>query len=245
MLRTAQAWTTWARPTGQRVRLQTPSLRELGKQPSRPRSCAAPGPRSLPTWGPRGSPPSALLSESPPLPSAHRPAPRPQAPPRAGLLGKAGPGHQHPCLPSSSPQGNVPAPPSPDWGRSAPCSALPRSLAPRQALGSVLLLAAVQSLSYVQTFAPPLMAARQDSLFTNSQEFAQTHVHWASDAHPTSRPLSSPFLLPSVFPSISIRIRWPKYWSFSFNISPSNEHSVLVSFRMDWLDLPAVQGTLC
>ena len=62
------------------------------------------------------------------------------------------------------------------------------------------------------------------------------------------RPL---FLLPSIFPSIrvfsnesALRIRWPKYWSFSFNISPSNEHSGLISFRMDWLDLLAVQGTL-
>ena len=59
------------------------------------------------------------------------------------------------------------------------------------------------------------------------------------------------FLLPSIFPSIRIfsnesalRIRWPKYWSFNFNISPSNEHSGLISFRMDWLDLLAVQGTL-
>ena len=58
-------------------------------------------------------------------------------------------------------------------------------------------------------------------------------------------------LLPSVFPSIRVfpsesvlRIRWPKYWSFSFNISPSNEYSGLISFRMDWLDLLAVQGTL-
>ena len=60
-----------------------------------------------------------------------------------------------------------------------------------------------------------------------------------------------PFLLPSIFPSIRIfsnesalRIRWPKYWSFSFNISPFNEYSGLISFRMDWLDLLAVQGTL-
>ena len=60
-----------------------------------------------------------------------------------------------------------------------------------------------------------------------------------------------PLLLPSIFPSIRVfsnesafRCRWPKYWSFSFNISPSNEHSGLISFRMDWLDLLAVQGTL-
>ena len=59
------------------------------------------------------------------------------------------------------------------------------------------------------------------------------------------------FLLPSIFPSIkvfsnesAVHIRWPKYWSFSFNISPSNEHPGLISFRMDWLDLLAVQGTL-
>ena len=63
--------------------------------------------------------------------------------------------------------------------------------------------------------------------------------------------LSHPLLLPSIFPSIrvfsnesALRIRWPKYWSFSFNISPSSEHPGLLSFRMDWLDLLAVQGTL-
>ena len=64
--------------------------------------------------------------------------------------------------------------------------------------------------------------------------------------------LCHPFLLPpSIFPSIrvfsnesTLHIRWPKYWSFSFSISPSNEYSGLISFRMDWLDLPAVQGTL-
>ena len=64
-------------------------------------------------------------------------------------------------------------------------------------------------------------------------------------------PCHSLLLLPSIFPSIrvfsnesALHIRWPKYWSFSFNISPSNEHSELISFRMDWLDLLAVQGTL-
>ena len=63
--------------------------------------------------------------------------------------------------------------------------------------------------------------------------------------------LCRPLLLPSIFPSIrvfshesALHIRWPKYWSFSFNISPSNEHTGLISFRMDWLDLLAVQGTL-
>ena len=60
-----------------------------------------------------------------------------------------------------------------------------------------------------------------------------------------SHPLSSPSLPPSVFPSESVlRMRWPKYWSFSFSISPSSEYSGLISLRMDWLDLLAVQGTL-
>ena len=81
-------------------------------------------------------------------------------------------------------------------------------------------------------------------------EFAQTHVHWVGDAIQPSHPLSSPSPPPSIFPSIrvfsnesALRIRWPKYWSFSFNISSSNEYSGLISFRMDWLDLLAVQGT--
>ena len=85
-------------------------------------------------------------------------------------------------------------------------------------------------------------------------EFTQTYVHWVGDAIQSSHPLLSPS--PPAF-SLSqhqglfkwvgesvLRIRWPKYWSFSFNISPSNEHSGLISFRMDWLDLLAVQGTL-
>ena len=95
-------------------------------------------------------------------------------------------------------------------------------------------------------------------------EFIKTHVHWVGDAiqpfHPLSHPLTSNhviplchplLLLPSIFPSIrvfsnesTIHIRLPKYQSFSFNISPSNEHLGLISFRMDWLDLLAVQGTL-
>ena len=80
-------------------------------------------------------------------------------------------------------------------------------------------------------------------------EFAQIHVHCIGDAIQPSHPLSSPSP-PSIFPSIrgfsnesALRIRWPKYWSFSFSICPSNEYSGLISFRMDWLDLLAVQGT--
>ena len=82
-------------------------------------------------------------------------------------------------------------------------------------------------------------------------EFTQTHVHRVGDAIQPAHPLSSPSL-PALNSSqhqglsneSALCIRWPKYCSFSFNISPSNEHSGLISFRMDWLDLPAVQGTL-
>ena len=82
-------------------------------------------------------------------------------------------------------------------------------------------------------------------------ELAQTHVLWVGDAIQPSHPLSSPFIPPSIFPSIrvfsnesALPIRWPKYWSFSFSINPCNEYSGLISFRMDWFDLLAVQGTL-
>ena len=81
-------------------------------------------------------------------------------------------------------------------------------------------------------------------------ELAQTQVHQVSDAIQPSHPLSFP-CLPSIFPSIRVfsnesvfHIRWPKYWSFSFSISPSNEYSELICFRIDWFDLLAVQGTL-
>ena len=107
-----------------------------------------------------------------------------------------------------------------------------------------------QSLSHVRLFATPWTAAQKASLsITNSQESTQTHVRWC---HPTISSSVVPFSsLPSIFPSIrvfsnesALRIRWPKDWSFSFNNSPSNEHPGLMSFRMDWLDLIAVQGTL-
>ena len=82
-------------------------------------------------------------------------------------------------------------------------------------------------------------------------EFTQTHVHQVGDAIQPSHPLSSPSPPapnPSQHQSLlnesALRMRWPKYWSFSFSISPSKEHPGLISFRMDWLDLLAVQGTL-
>ena len=82
-------------------------------------------------------------------------------------------------------------------------------------------------------------------------ECTQTHVYWVSDAIQPSYPLSFLLLLPSVCPSIRVfsnesvlQIRWPKYWSFSFSISPSSEYSGLISFRIDWFDLFVVQGTL-
>ena len=113
-------------------------------------------------------------------------------------------------------------------------------------------LSSVQSLSRVRLFATPCIAARQASLpITNSQ--SSLRLASIESVMPSShlilcRPL---FLLPPIPPSIrvfsnesALRMRWPKYWSFSFSISPSKEHPGLISFRMDWLDLLAVQGTL-
>ena len=110
----------------------------------------------------------------------------------------------------------------------------------------------VQSLSRVRLFVTPCIAARQASLsITNSQSLPKLmsiELVMPSNHLILCRPL---LLLSSILPSIrvfpnesALCIRWPNYWSFSFNISPSNEHSGLISFRMDWLDLLAVQGTL-
>ena len=118
-------------------------------------------------------------------------------------------------------------------------------------LSIINILGSVQSLSHVQLFATPWAAVHQASLsITNcwslpklmSIELVMPSNHLI---------LCCPLLLqPSIFPSnrvlneSALCIRWPKYWSFSFNISPSNEHPGLIFFRMDWLDLLAVQGTL-
>ena len=110
----------------------------------------------------------------------------------------------------------------------------------------------VQSLSRVQLFATPWTAACQASLsITNSQSPPKPMP--IVSVMPSNHLILCCFLLirPSIFPSITVfsnesalHIRWPKYWSFSFNISPSNEHPGLISFEMDWFDLLAVQGTL-
>ena len=103
----------------------------------------------------------------------------------------------------------------------------------------------------VSQWCHPTISSSVLSFSSCLQKSTQTHVHWVSDAIQPSHHLSSPsapaFNLSSIriFSNESaLHIRWPKYWSFSFNISPSNEHFRLISFRMDWLDLLAVQGTL-
>ena len=113
-----------------------------------------------------------------------------------------------------------------------------------------MLSCSVQLLSHVQLFATPWTAAGQASLFDNYQSLLKL----------TSIESVMPFkylilccpllLLSSIFPSIRVfsnesvlHIRWPKYWSFSFSISPSNKYSGLISFRMDWFDILTVQGT--
>ena len=110
----------------------------------------------------------------------------------------------------------------------------------------------VQLLSHVQLFATPWTAALQASLsITNSRSLLK--LMSIESVMPSNHLIFCHHLLlpPSIFPNIKIFsnesvlcVRWSKYWSFSFSISPSNEYSGLISFRMDWLDLVAVQGTL-
>jgi len=118
--------------------------------------------------------------------------------------------------------------------------------------GRTVQFSSVHSLSPIRLFVTPWTAARQASLsITNSQillKLMSVESVMPSNHLILCRPLLLP---PSIFPSIRVFsnesvlcIRWPKYWSFSFIISPSSEYSGLISFRMDWLDLLAVQGTL-
>ena len=114
------------------------------------------------------------------------------------------------------------------------------------------MISSVQSLSHVRLFVTPWTAALQASLsITNSQSLPR--LMSIESVMPSNHLiLCHPLLLlPSIFTNIrvfsnesALRIRWPKYWSFSFNVSLYNEHPGLISFRMDWLDLLAVQGTL-
>jgi len=114
------------------------------------------------------------------------------------------------------------------------------------------ILSSVQLLSRVWLFATPWITARQASLSITNSRSSFKLMSIESVMPSNHLILCRPFLLlPSIFPSIrvlsnesTLRIRWPKYWSFSFSISPSNEYSGLVYFRMDWLELLAVQGTL-
>ena len=115
-----------------------------------------------------------------------------------------------------------------------------------------LIISSVQLLSHVRIFVTPWTAAHRASLsITNSRSLLK--LMFIELEMPSNHLiLCCPLLLPhSVFPRVKVfsndsvlGIKWPKYWSFSFNISPSNEYSGLISFRMDWLDLLAVQGTL-
>ena len=157
-------------------------------------------------------------------------------------------------------QGDLPNPGIEPRSPALQAEPLPTELPGKPQCWSLIIIVVVQLLSHVQLFATLWTAARQASGFCVLHylpEFAQTHAHWVSDATQTSHPLlrwldSIPFLFwPSIFSSIrdvssesALYIRWPEYWTFAFSISPSIEYSGLISFRIDWLDLFAVQGTL-
>ena len=142
----------------------------------------------------------------------------------------------------------------PDCSRDISCHSLknwPQRNGNKLTLELKIQFSSVQSLSHVRLFATPWTAACQASLsITNFQ--SPPKPMFIESVMPSNRLiLCRPLLLPSIFPSIrvfsnesALCIRWPKYWSFSFNIRPSNEHPGLISFRMDWLYLLAVQGTL-
>ena len=122
----------------------------------------------------------------------------------------------------------------------------------QSALTYIILFSSIQSLSHVRLFVIPWTAACQTSMsITNSWSLLRLmsiKLVMSSNLFIFCHPLLIP---PSVLPTIRVfssesvlHIRWPKYWSFSFSISPSNEYSGLISFRIDWLDLLTVQGTL-
>ena len=129
-------------------------------------------------------------------------------------------------------------------GESGPC--------PKAALMFLSSVSSVQSLSPVRLFVTPWTAARQASLSITTSRCPPKPMSIELVMPSNHLILCHPLLLlPSIFPNIrvfsnesALCIRWPKYWSFSFNVSPSNEHPGLISFRMDWLDLLALQGML-
>ena len=120
------------------------------------------------------------------------------------------------------------------------------------AINPISSVQSVQSLSHVWFFVTPWTSVYQASLSITNSQSPPKPISIESVMPSNHIILCHPLLLlPSIFPSIRVfsnesflRIRWPKYWSFGFNISPSNEYSGLISFSMDWLDLLAVQGTL-
>ena len=113
------------------------------------------------------------------------------------------------------------------------------------------LFSSIQLLSHVRLFATPWTAACQASLSITSSQSLLKLMSIESVMPSNHLILCHPLLLPSIFPSIRVfssesvlHIMWPKYWRFSFSINPSNEYSGLISFRIDWFDLLAIQGTL-
>ena len=137
------------------------------------------------------------------------------------------------------------------WSERAFMGAAP-NLKSRGWVVEVIQFSSVQSLSYFQLFATPWTAARQASLSITSSQSLLKLRSIESMMSSNHLILCCPLLLmSSIFPSIrvfsngsALHIKWPKYWSFSFSISSCNEYSGLISFRIDWLDLLAVQGTL-
>ena len=137
------------------------------------------------------------------------------------------------------------------WSERAFMGAAP-NLKSRGWVVEVIQFSSVQSLSYFQLFATPWTAARQASLSITSSQSLLKLRSIESMMSSNHLILCCPLLLmSSIFPSIrvfsngsALHIKWPKYWSFSFSISSCNKYSGLISFRIDWLDLLAVQGTL-
>ena len=118
---------------------------------------------------------------------------------------------------------------------------------------TLLVVVMIQLLSCVWLFVTPMNCSMPGfPVHHYLLELAQTHVHWVSDAIKSSHPLSSLSVLPSVFPSIrvcssesALHIKWAKYWSFSISISPSDEYSMMISFRNEWFVISLLsQGTL-